>query len=70
MFPSKCLYPSITGDYRSKESSIACFFFFSFLDDPGLLFITWSVYPGKNKQNEARDDKCCWVGSCGRERDR
>lgn len=59
---SKCPFPSITGNDLSKESSTACLFFFffpfSFLNDPGLLFTAWPIYPGKNKRNKARDDKC------------
>lgn len=37
-------------------------FFFSFLDDPQLLFTAWPIYPGKNKRNKARDDRCWWPG--------
>lgn len=60
MLLSKCLFPSITGNDLSKESSTACLFFFSFsfLNDPGLLCTAWPIYPGKNKRNKARDDKC------------
>ena len=59
VFLSKCLLPSITGNYYSKESFTACL-----LDDPWLLFIAWPIYPGKNRRHESRDDKCLWPGSC------
>lgn len=62
MLPSKCLFPSITGNYHSKEPSTVCL-----LDDPWLLFIAQPTYPGKNKRNEARDDTRLWSGSCGRD---
>lgn len=54
--------------FKSLPQHAFFFWLFHFLDDPDFCLLL-SIYPGKNKRNEARnDDKCWWPSSCGRDR--